>query len=98
MALTVFVAIAGFGALCMLLFSTALFRDPRRDSGRRPGSLANALGRLRNGGRSRRSHDVKIVTLRNGGSRAVVIFRPAATTGVARGNPSITARSQAKAR
>ena len=89
MALMVFVAIAGFGAVFMVAFLTVLCRDQRCHSGAGVHNPGNAFGVF--GIPRRRSHVVKVVAPRSGNARAVVAMRrkPAAA-GVGRGANRMT--------
>ena len=85
MALTVFVTIAGSGAVFMVVFLTVLCRDQRCHSVSGVRNLGNAFG-VFGLPAGRRSPVVKLVALPNGNTRAVVVIRPRTfAAGVGRG-------------
>jgi hypothetical protein len=73
--MTVFVSIAGFGAVFMVVFLTVLCRDQRCHSVSGARNLGNAFG-VFGLPAGRRSHVVKLVALPSGNTRAVVVLRP----------------------
>lgn len=92
MALTVFVSIAGFGAVFMVVFLTVLCRDQRCRSVSGARNLGNAFGVL-SPPAGRRSRVVKLVALPSGNTRAVVVMRPRTfAAGVGRGANKTTRR------
>jgi hypothetical protein len=92
--MTVFVSIAGFGAVFMVVFLTVLCRDQRCHSVSGARNLGNAFG-VFGLPAGRRSHVVKLVAPHSGNVRTVVVLRPrTAADGVGRGADRTT-RTQA---